>query len=75
MGAEFSAADVMLSFVAETAGAMKIGLDAFPNVRAWLQRCRARPAYKRAAERGGEAALDIAASRSAPDALRGASKL
>jgi glutathione S-transferase len=74
MGADFSAADVMLSFAAETAGALKVGLDTFPNVRAWLQRCRARPAYKRAAERGGEAALDTIAA-SASDAQRIASKL
>jgi glutathione S-transferase len=51
--AEFSAADVMMSFPVEAA-AVRGGLDArYPNTLAWLKRVQARPAYMRALERGG----------------------
>ncbi len=52
-GAEFSAADVMMSFPLEAA-AQRAGLDARrPHAMAWLARIHARPAYRRALERGG----------------------
>ena len=51
-GAEFSAADVQMSFPVEAAAA-RIGLGEFPGLRAWLERIHARPAYKRALEIGG----------------------
>ena len=52
-GADFSAADVMMSFPLEAA-AQRAGLDArYPTLLAWLQRIHARPAYRRALERGG----------------------
>jgi glutathione S-transferase len=52
-GSEFSAADVMMSFPLEAA-AQRAGLDArYPKLQAWLQRIHARPAYRRALERGG----------------------
>jgi glutathione S-transferase len=52
-GDEFSAADVMMSFPLE-AGAARAGLDArFPRLQGWLQRAHARPAYRRALDRGG----------------------
>jgi glutathione S-transferase len=53
-GDEFSAADIQLSFPLEAA-ASRGGLDAkYPNLTAFLARIHARPAYRRALERGGE---------------------
>lgn len=53
-GAEFSAADIQMSFPLEAAAA-RGGLDARrPKLMDWLERIHARPAYKRALERGGE---------------------
>jgi len=52
LGAEFSAADVQMSFVGEVAGA-RGGRDRFPNLQAWVQRFQQRPAYQRALQRGG----------------------
>jgi glutathione S-transferase len=52
-GAEFSAADIQMSFPLEAA-AMRAGLDASrPHLHAFLQTIHARPAYRRALERGG----------------------
>jgi glutathione S-transferase len=56
-GSEFTAADVQMSFALEAARA-RGGLDARrPQLMAWLERIHARPAYRRALERGGEYAL------------------
>jgi glutathione S-transferase len=53
-GADFTAADVQISFVLEAAAA-RGGLDArYPKLTAWLARIHARPAYLRALERGGK---------------------
>ena len=53
-GRDFSAADVQMSFVVEAAAA-RGGLDASrPRLMDWLARIHARPAYRRALERGGE---------------------
>ena len=53
-GAEFSAADVQMSFPLEAAAA-RGGLDEkWPHLTGFLQRIHERPAYKRALERGGE---------------------
>jgi len=49
---EFSAADVQMSFVGEVLGAFG-RLDAYPNIKAWVKRLQARPAYKAALEKGG----------------------
>ena len=50
---EFSAADIQMSFPVEAA-AQRAGLDASrPKLMAFLKRIHARPAYKRALERGG----------------------
>lgn len=50
---EFSAADVQMSFPLETAVA-RGGLDQTrPRLMEWLRRVHARPAYRRAVERGG----------------------
>jgi glutathione S-transferase len=52
-GDEFSAADVQMSFPLEAA-AQRAGLDASrPRLMAFLKRIHARPAYKKALERGG----------------------
>ena len=52
-GTEFSVADVQMSFPVEAA-AQRAGLDASrPKLMAYLKRIHARPAYKRALERGG----------------------
>ncbi|MCL4745084.1 MAG: glutathione S-transferase [Burkholderiaceae bacterium] len=52
-GAEFSAADVQMSFALEGAAA-RGGLDArYETLSDWLSRIHARPAYERALERGG----------------------
>jgi glutathione S-transferase len=56
-GREFSAADIQISFPLEAAVA-RGGLDSSrPKLMAFLERIHARPAYKRAIERGGEYAL------------------
>ena len=52
-GSEFSAADIQMSFPVEAA-AQRAGLDASrPKLMAFLQRIHARPAYRKALERGG----------------------
>ena len=52
MGAEFTGADVQISFVLEMARAMG-RLNAFPSLSAYVDRLHARPAYQRAIEKGG----------------------
>jgi glutathione S-transferase len=53
-GDDFSAADIQMSFPLEAA-AMRGGLDGqYPNLVAFLDRIHARPAYRRALERGGQ---------------------
>ncbi len=53
-GDAFSAADIQLSFPLEAAAA-RGGLDArYPKLSAFLERIHARPAYRRALERGGK---------------------
>ena len=52
-GDEFSAADIQMSFPVEAAAA-RAGLDkSRPRLMDFLERIRARPAYRRALERGG----------------------
>jgi glutathione S-transferase len=52
LGDELSAADIQLSFVVQ-ATRMLYGLEKFPNLARFLERIHARPAYRRALERGG----------------------
>ena len=52
VGRDLTAADVNLSFPIQAAKLM-YSLDAFPNLARFLDRVHARPAYKRALERGG----------------------
>ena len=49
---EFSAVDVQLGYPIEAALA-RASKHPMPNLEAWVKRCRARPAYARAEERGG----------------------
>lgn len=51
-GDAFSAADVQMSFPLE-AGSHRAGAKNLPHIRAFLERIHARPAYRRALERGG----------------------
>ena len=52
-GEQFTAADVQMSFPLEAA-ASRGGLDSrYPHLTAWLARVHARPAYKRALDKGG----------------------
>ncbi len=52
-GAQFSAADIQLSFPLEAAAA-RSGLDAkYPRLTHWLQRIHQRPAYQKALATGG----------------------
>ena len=52
VGKELTAADINLSFPIQAARLLH-GLDQFPNLARFLERMHARPAYKRALERGG----------------------
>jgi glutathione S-transferase len=55
VGADFSAADIQMSFPIEAAN-QRAGLGAgkTPRLLDWLQRAHARPAYQRALARGGK---------------------
>ena len=52
VGDTLTGADVQMSFVGEAAG-MRGNLERYPNLMAWVKRFQARPAYRRALERGG----------------------
>jgi len=52
-GAEFSAADVQMSFPVEAAAARGGAIDQYPKLVDFLARIHARPAYQRALQRGG----------------------
>ena len=57
LGKDFSGADIQMSFIgeiAETYGKRA----AFPNLDAWVKRLHARPAYKKALEKGGPYRFD-----------------
>ncbi|CAM3198414.1 glutathione S-transferase [Asticcacaulis taihuensis] len=51
-GAEFSAADIIMSFPLEAA-ASRAGAGTRPHISAWLEKIHARPAYQKALVRGG----------------------
>lgn len=52
-GAEFSAADIMMSFPIEAAAQRGGALEGRPRLAAFLQKIHARPAYQAALARGG----------------------
>lgn len=56
VGNSFSGADIQLSFVAEIAPLLHT-LEPYPNLAAFRARIHARPAYRRALEKGGEYAF------------------
>jgi glutathione S-transferase len=51
-GDEFTAADIQMSFPVEAAAALGLGAGR-PKLGSYIERIRARPAYRRAVERGG----------------------
>lgn len=52
LGADFSAADIQMSFVGEIAGAFGLR-GQYPAIDAWVKRFQARPAYQSALAKGG----------------------
>ena len=56
-GPDFSGADIQMSFPLEAAAARSPLFAQLPKLKAFVDRIHARPAYKRAIERGGEYAL------------------
>lgn len=56
VGKDWTAADILMSFPLEAAQA-RAGGDAYPAISDFVSRAHARPAYKRALERGGPYAL------------------
>ncbi len=52
LGAALTGADIQMSFVGEIAKTYG-RLGAYPNIAAWLERLHARPAFKKALEKGG----------------------
>jgi glutathione S-transferase len=57
-GADFTIADIQMSFAIEAAIARVDGAKS-PKLIDWLARIKARPAYRRAIERGGTYSIDV----------------
>jgi glutathione S-transferase len=55
VGDSFSAADIQMGYPVEAALKRGAKLGDFPNMQRWLDTMKARPAYKRAEEKGGPA--------------------
>lgn len=53
VGDELTGADIQMSFIGEIAKAQG-KLQDYPNLTAWLAKLQARPAYRKAIERGGD---------------------
>lgn len=51
-GEEFSAADIQMSFVGDVAGVFG-RFAIYPNIKGWVDRFEARPAYRAAVDKGG----------------------
>jgi glutathione S-transferase len=47
VGGEFSAADIMLGYSVALANVFKLVAEDFPNLKGYLARCSARPAFRR----------------------------
>jgi glutathione S-transferase len=56
VGDSLTGADIQMSFIAEVAKAFGI-LPKYPSLQAWIEKLHARPAWKKALERGGPYAL------------------
>lgn len=52
-GKNFSAADIQMSFPLEAAESRRALVGEYPNIRAWVQKIHAMPAYQRALKAGG----------------------
>ena len=52
VGDSLTVADIQMSFIAEFVGGVG-RLDDYPNLKAWVERLQARPAYQAAIARGG----------------------
>ena len=52
VGSAMTGADIQMSFVGEVAGA-RGNRERYPHIEAWVKRFQARPAYRKAIERGG----------------------
>ena len=61
-GAEFSAADVQMLFPLEFAAFARLVGERHPRLREYLARMQARPAYRRAVEKGGPYVFDAASA-------------
>ena len=61
VGGAITGADIQMSFVGEVAGA-RGNRERYPHIEAWVKRFQARPAYRKAIERGGPYAYGGAAS-------------
>ena len=61
VGNAITGADIQMSFVGEVAGT-RGNRERFPNIEAWVKRFQARPAYRKAIERGGPYTFEGAAS-------------
>ncbi len=53
-GDQFTAADIMMSFPVEAGADRAFDAETKPHLKAFLERIHARPAYRRALQRGGE---------------------
>ncbi|WP_293678471.1 glutathione S-transferase [uncultured Phenylobacterium sp.] len=56
VGSDITAADVQMSFVGEVTVSRGAGAQ-YPNIQRWVDRFQARPAYRRALEKGGPYAM------------------
>ena len=74
MGGDITAADIQMSFVGEVARAMG-QMDKYPNIKGWVERFQARPAYQTALEKGGPYNLGLLPSRGLPDSRFSASSV
>jgi glutathione S-transferase len=52
MGKDLTGADIQMSFVGEVARAFG-QMETYPNIKGWVERFQARPAYQAALEKGG----------------------
>lgn len=52
LGGDMTAADIQMSFVGEVTGAFG-RYEKYPNIKGWVDRFQARPAYRAALEKGG----------------------
>ena len=64
-GSEFTAADVQMMFPLEFSAFARLVTDRHPRLRDYLVRMQARPAYRRAVEKGGAYIFDAASAANA----------